>query len=211
MLFKRLVGVAGIAVSAMGAQAAPVEWSPGSGGNGHSYEIVIGSLSWTEARDAAATGGGYLATVTSAAEQDFLDALYMPRSVYNDGDFQFATLWLGGSDAEEEGVWRWVVGPESGQLISAGYTNWAPSEPNEFIEGEDYLGGWYRVDNGSQWNDLPNMLGQELRGYVVEYSPDPDVIPLPATLPLLAAGVVAIGLARRRDAKLDPSSSKPTL
>ncbi len=54
-----------------------VEWSTGVGGNGHLYEAVEAQLgiSWTEARDAAISKGGYLVTLTSQAENDFVFGL----------------------------------------------------------------------------------------------------------------------------------------
>src|SRR4051812_25667561 len=62
----------------------PVQWTTAEGGNGDYYELVLpdssaNSYSWTEARQAADSMTyqglqGYLATVTSQAENDFLGA-----------------------------------------------------------------------------------------------------------------------------------------
>ena len=52
--------------------ATPVEWSVSSGGNGHFYEVISEALTWTDARDAAISAGGYLATITSEAEDIFV-------------------------------------------------------------------------------------------------------------------------------------------
>src|SRR5688572_27850883 len=51
-----------------------VEWRAVDGGNGHGYEAVLApqGISWTQARDAADALGGYLATITSAAENEFV-------------------------------------------------------------------------------------------------------------------------------------------
>lgn len=193
----------GVVYSAVGSEAATASWLVSDGGNGHTYEIVLGSVSWATARDNAAAStfngvNGYLATITSAEEQAFLDALFMPRTINTIGDnppIDFSGLWLGGSDSEEEGVWRWVTGPESGQLISDSYENWAAGEPNDF-QGEDYLIGWYRADLGSLWNDLPIDVGTEAVGYVIEY--DTAVIPLPAGVWMLLSGLGALAVARRK-------------
>ena len=136
--------------------------------NGHLYEYVSLSANWTTARDAAALrskygAGGYLATITSSEENAFVAARLL-----NAG-------WMGASDVSVEGQWRWVTGPETGQLFWTGlsggtlaegmYENWANGEPND-SGGEDcaqYLSG-----SSGEWNDLP-CTTFSLPGYVVEY------------------------------------------
>ena len=96
--------------------------------NGHYYKVVTDApLSWYDAQAAAEEAGGYLATVTSDAEAQFLLGIG-------------ALGWLGGSDLEQEGQWHWVVGPEAGTLFWSGgingsapdgqYANWNIGEPN---------------------------------------------------------------------------------
>ena len=67
-----------LAISA-GADAAPIQWTSGTGGNDHWYDFVLkgGLAAWHDARAAALAStnlgmSGYLATVTSAAENGFL-------------------------------------------------------------------------------------------------------------------------------------------
>ena len=50
------------------AQAASVKWV----GNGHWYERVDVQLDWYDAETAAENQGGYLATITSSAEDEFI-------------------------------------------------------------------------------------------------------------------------------------------
>ena len=52
------------------ASANPVSWSC----NGHFYDVVSvpGTISWEDANAAAIAAGGYLATITSQAENDFV-------------------------------------------------------------------------------------------------------------------------------------------
>jgi hypothetical protein len=52
-----------------------VQWHADDGGNGHAYEVVPGQMTWFEARDEAKARGGYLATITSAAEDRFVQKL----------------------------------------------------------------------------------------------------------------------------------------
>jgi hypothetical protein len=177
-------------------QAAPVEWSVGSGGNGHWYELVSGTpVSWTEASSAAAGmtnlgRAGHLVTVTSAEEWAFLVDTVNPSG---------ARAWLGGSDAASEGVWRWTGGAEAGETfwiggrggVAAGYHAWNPLEPNN-ASNEDYLAGWWTRD---AWNDLG--ASWSLGAYVVEFT---AAVPAPAALPLMLGGLgaLAVGARRRR-------------
>jgi hypothetical protein len=97
--------------------------------------------------------------------------------------------WIGLSDAAVEGEWRWLDGPEAGDL--AVYTNWAANEPNDYISGEDYT----QIRTNGTWNDhgLPNFPSYR-HGYVVEYSP----VPAPTTLALLGMGLAGFGFIRRK-------------
>ena len=89
-----------------GASAVPIEWTVGSGGNGHFYEIVFAAqVSWSDARtNALAMGPGWdLASITSQAEQDFIISI-LPASP-SDRDHYY----LGGSDELIDGDWNWSV------------------------------------------------------------------------------------------------------
>ena len=57
----------------LSADLTPVQWSADAGGNDHYYEVVVAeqAVSWDDARADAEVRGGYLATVTSAAENAF--------------------------------------------------------------------------------------------------------------------------------------------
>jgi len=142
-------------------------------GNGHFYEFVEApGITWFEARDATASRtlngiSGYLATVTSQAENDFIS-----QKLKGQG-------WMGATDEEEDDVWKWVTGPESGMQFWQGkadgapvngmYTNWEASEPNDFRGvGEKYA--HFYADEGriGQWNDYA-FNNSQVQGYVVEY------------------------------------------
>jgi endo-beta-N-acetylglucosaminidase D len=125
------------------AGAAPIQWTEAAGGNGNYYEVFStrASVSWTDAKTSAEAQSflgmtGYLATITSAEENSFITANF------NDGSFG---LWIGASDADSEGVWRWVTGPEAGAQFWAGgpdgtttgpfnFANWANAPSAGFVE-----------------------------------------------------------------------------
>lgn len=149
-------------------------------GNGHFYEYVqfdssIASAgsgrSWTTAQTAAAGTtyfglNGYLATITSALENSFVIGKVSGNA------------WLGANDAETEGTFKWVVGPEAGNNLTSGYTNWNSNEPNN-SGGEDYVHIMDWTDPPGRWNDLPINGGGEgnykATGYIVEWSGTPSV------------------------------------
>lgn len=195
-----LLAVAGPFAST--AHAVPVQWTVASGGNGHWYDLIYaadgGGFTWDEAFADASTRSylgmpGYLATITSAAEQAFV------ASNFSD------TAWLGGTDRDLEGVWKWVTGPEAGQIFygpgapAGAYSNWAAIEPNNCCGGENELVvNWI----GDSWNDIGTPAFPDYRvPYIIEFGgldEDPSPVPEPVTLGLLAAGLVPLAIRRRR-------------
>ncbi|WP_291146268.1 T9SS type B sorting domain-containing protein [Flavobacterium sp. UBA7680] len=142
----------------------------------HFYLFVpsIG-ITWTSAKAAAEASTyygltGYLATVLSADEAQLI------------GEQASGTGWIGGSDAETEGLWKWVTGPEAGTIMN--YTFWNSGEPNNLGE-EDYA---HITQPGigirGSWNDLSNTGSltsgdpYQPKGYVVEYGGMPGESPL---------------------------------
>lgn len=137
--------------------------------NGHFYRPISGTSSYTSAKNTSATQTfkgqtGYLVTITSQDEQNFIGA-NVPGN----------NIWIALSDRLQEGYWRVDAGPENGTLINIGnyngnpqsgtYQNWCGGEPND-AGGEDYaVTKW---GGGNCWNDLPDGAGWT-SGYVVEF------------------------------------------
>ncbi|MEB3293158.1 MAG: hypothetical protein VKJ24_08350 [Synechococcales bacterium] len=177
--------------------------------NNHYYEFVPFAqnqfLTWSEARDLAAARTlfglqGYLLTITSQTENDFVTQRLQGLNVTNKG-------WIGGSDdvptvtaaggaSPAEGKWFWVTGPERGTLFWNGgqtvtYANWAGQEPNN-VNTENFA---HFLADG-KWNDLalapdPNQQQQFIpNGYWVEYgglANEPDLSPSRARTQLVPA------------------------
>lgn len=146
----------------------------------HYYEFVSDlGITWTNAKLAAENRTyyglqGYLATISDRDE-----ALFVGKQASGTG-------WIGGTDEESEGVWKWVTGPERGTVFWNGAENgstpnfafWNNSEPNN-LNKEDYA----HITAPSigilgTWNDLANSGSEDgpyqPKGYIVEYGGMPD-------------------------------------
>jgi hypothetical protein len=169
---------------------------------GHFYRFVSRpEISWAAAESEAKSDAmmyyglrGYLATVTSQAENDFI-------KIKTQG-----VGWIGASDAGSEGHWRWVTGPEGLEDSGSGrrfyttgigsyqnaYINWNTGEPNNINGIENYAHITVFPSNPGasyKWNDLPNSGGSgdyASKGYLIEYGgyPGEPVLDLSATVDL---------------------------
>ena len=181
----------GFLASASPTGAQPVQWT----GNGHWYEAVLapGPLTWTAARDAATAKGGYLATITSAAENDFVyslvndDRYFRVMSQISPNNYYIAGPWFGGDNFS--GSWKWV----NNETFS--YSNWFPGQPDDpgNNSGTLFLGTGATVANRTaMWDDVPTdggwWAGLTFPGYVVEY----NAVPEPSTFAFLALGGLLI-------------------
>ena len=153
---------------------------------GHFYKFYSRpGIYWTAAKDSAEADNkrylglkGYLVTITSKEENDFI----------------FAKLsgigWIGASDAEKEGEWKWVTGPEAGNKFYDQSTKttmpgwvafWNKDEPNNLTKAwgstENYAHiNWDPTTIKGSWNDLTNEGQMDdptsyyySQGYIVEY------------------------------------------
>ncbi|MGR0481983.1 MAG: thrombospondin type 3 repeat-containing protein [Candidatus Electronema sp. V4] len=122
--------------------------------NGNAYQQFDAPLSWNDAKSACEGLGGHLATITDQTENDWVSS-----NMWTGVDY----VWLGGTDQEQEGEWRWITGePWS-------YTDWYPNEPNN-SGNEDHLMMRERYISGS-WND---DSGYKAFPYVCEWENDSD-------------------------------------
>jgi hypothetical protein len=145
-------------------------------GNAHYYEFVSGAVPWTAADAEAKLRGGYLATITSAAENAFILEKFGTGSAN-----EFA--WVGGVELRDDDVWTWFAGPEAGRQFSMrstptppdDYANWGGVEPNDNKPFEDFLmfniGATLAGIAPGQWADAsPTPSSADpVKGYIVEY------------------------------------------
>lgn len=147
----------------------PVQWKIQDGGNGHWYEAVEDpGILWEDANTTSISMGGYLATPTSAEENQFIYEMIEPiDSMWNSGEWNGP--WLGGyqdtnaPDYEEPmGGWRW----DTDEVWN--FTNWASNQPDDggakFTE--NHLQYWQRDQN--TWNDIHTAAN--VSGFVVEFT-----------------------------------------
>lgn len=91
------------------------------------YEVVAGSFTWTRAKADAEARGGHLGVITSVTEWDKVSQTLASSALSS-----IERLWLGATDAAQEGLWRWVTGEPFN------YRRWAVGQPDARSEF-DYL------------------------------------------------------------------------
>ena len=111
---------------------------------GKFYKTVGTSEKWSDALTRATTTtlegvAGQLVTIRSAEENALVDSIRA-------ASFGTAWIWLGASDVDAEGVWRWYDGATAGDTFWNGaidgepvgdqYVNWHVDDPNDNGSGE---------------------------------------------------------------------------
>ena len=138
----------------------------------HDYQRIDVPMSWHAAKEYCEKLGGHLATATTESENKFIYDQFGRDHV----------VWLGATDEEEEGTWKWITG-EPWE-----FQNWFRDEPNN-KGGEHYLaiGNSRNITNasgsfyyrfGEAWNDHSDSgeyAGESICHPVCEWDEhDPD-------------------------------------
>jgi len=200
MMKTKLLGV--VATLAFFATVVPASSNPIQFGNEVFLYVSSPSISWANAEAYAASlsyngAPGYLAVITSAAEDAFLTSNFTISTTAFEG------AWLGGECFAPSAACYWETGPLAGQQFSqyqtsvnGMYVNFGGIEPNN-APSAIYLNigysGYAGIANG-EWADAAGGVTTNgydpVQGYIVEF----DVTPIPAALPLFATGLGALGL-----------------
>jgi hypothetical protein len=166
MQFKKVAAVvsSALAVSAGSHAQDAVQWRVEDGGNGHWYQWTSwGQFASThEAFLFAEARGAYLATLTTANEEGFVQANAIAGScLFTAGSEALIGLLQDKGAGEPSGGWRWVTNET---LI---YSNWRASEPSNSGSVEDV--GFLNRSGG--WNDGGTVLGCA-HAAILEWSAD---------------------------------------
>jgi len=133
----------------------------------HTYAITTSAMNWENAKIQAASLGGYLATINTKAENDWLTAKFI----------SYGNVWIGSHDKATEGTWVWDNGTTSDDSgvsdnISAGAKwpdgtlKWDSGEPNDSGSAEDC--GTIR-DSSGEWNDVQCNSSLSSSAYHINY------------------------------------------
>ena len=88
---------------------------------GNHYYTSDNMLSWNEADELSSSFGGYLASISSMEENNFIYSFF--------GDNH---MWIGFTDSSEEGNWIWTDGSETT------FTNWNNTQPDNAWLGQHH-------------------------------------------------------------------------
>jgi hypothetical protein len=158
---------------AASAHAQPEPWRHPDG-TIHYYHAIAapGGIDWQSALDSSLNRDGYLATITSQSENDFVYSLLDSSALWyqRPGSGLLAGPWLGahryGSSPYPDSGWQW----DNSEPF--GYRHWSPGEPDNAGGDEHALNfGEATGTRLSTWNDLSDGDNQ-IRGYVTELSAD---------------------------------------
>ncbi len=121
---------------------------------GHVYKYISEPMTWAAAKSYCESRGGYLASITSQVEQEYI---YQNVMVSNGSP----ECWGGANDYKKEDDWQWVSGEKWK------YSNWNFGEPNNSGDGENFM---LLYSNGS-WNDG----GMGILPFICEWNSKDDI------------------------------------
>ncbi|XP_015242321.1 PREDICTED: CD209 antigen-like protein A [Cyprinodon variegatus] len=111
------------------------------------FSDTVSRVSWNGARQSCKRLGGDLAIINSREKNIGITSLI---SSYQDPSRAMihSGFWIGLTDEEEEGVWKWL----DGTRLTEGF--WNPGEPNN-VNNEDCAAVYPKSNPFTSWNDAP--------------------------------------------------------
>ncbi|XP_031442528.1 ladderlectin-like [Clupea harengus] len=105
------------------------------------FRFIDTARTWAEAERFCLLQGGNLASVHSLSEYYFIEGLIVTIT------HGTPLTWIGGSDAQQEGLWLWSDGSRFGAFL-----HWGPGLPDNLNSAEHCL----QMNNGGglRWNDM---------------------------------------------------------
>lgn len=124
-------------------EIASAEW------NGHRYQIWNENLTWEQAKAKCESLGGHLATITSQAEQNFIE------NMLRNSELEFYGYWLG-AKLDDSGFWHWVTD----EVFEKQYQNFASGQPDwarylQIFTPDEEL-AQYEFYTFGKWDDTTN-------------------------------------------------------
>jgi len=126
--------------------------------DGSCYLLFTRGETWNKAREKCKEVGAELVKIETADENEFIKTTFLKTSASSPSGFLFIAYWIGLSDEEKEGEWRWT----DGSLLSGKYKNWHEANPDNYGGNENC--GSIRFGRRSsegkvfvwdaEWNDL---------------------------------------------------------
>ena len=122
------------------------------------YALFYSSFTWKQAKAYAENLGGHLVTITSAEENEVVKQIF--------ADSGLSAVWLGATDSDSEGNWKWVTGEDFvysdwGQIDANSYEPNGGSKANYLVfYNAEYMNGSYK------WDDTDSTTVQ---GFIVEF------------------------------------------
>jgi len=107
-------------------EACPEGWEANGA---HCYLWGDEKKNWTAAEDFCRGEGGHLATVNTNATKEFV----LEGLASKNPSSSWVRVWIGGSDIEEKGVWKWTDCTPWEDMF------WAPGQPDNYNNNQDCL------------------------------------------------------------------------
>lgn len=125
--------------------------------NNHKYEVFDEGMTWEEAKVACEEKGGHLVTITSEAEQKYIENKILSGTKNG--------YWLGGYAEDSDSDYKWITNEEMT------FTNWGTSQPDYANQNGKFENKMimYRIHHNpgndlGNWNDLINEGTKGLNG-----------------------------------------------